>query len=273
MKTSYPIFCLVLVTTTRGQIQIVDTSPGANQISPSGTYTQNFDSLTGTGAGKPWTDNATLPGWYVTDSTYTFGFGLSEGIYSLGYAGGQGDRALGARGSPSSTDMIFAVRFKNLTSSTLTNVSITFDGEQWNRQAATNQTASNLLFAYRVYNSDSGAIYSDVNDSGWTYDPALDFTSPNASLTAGSTLDGNAPENSVRGINALIDGFTLLPGQELWLRWGSFGGPYGIPIHGLGIDNLSVSFITAIPEPAAFAGLAGLGALGFALSRRRSRLG
>jgi hypothetical protein len=274
MKTSALLLCLLLVTNTYGQIQIVDTAPGSNQVALSGTYTQNFDSLTGTGSSRPWTDNATLPGWYVTSTIYGLGYGVGEGIWSLGYAGGQGDRALGAVGSSgiphiSGISDLMAVSFKNQTSSTLTSVSVTFDGEQWSRTNATNQKPSSLLFAYQVFDAGTGAIYFDEN-TGWTFVPALDFTSPNATLSAGSTLDGNATGNSVRGIQSFVDGFTLAPGQELWLSWGSYVLPLGTPIHGLGIDNLSVSFAT-VPEPASYVALVSGLVLGFvALRRRRS---
>ncbi len=138
-------------------------------------------------------------------------------------------------------------------------------------QAGNPQKPSSLLFAYQIFEAGTGAIYKDEN-IGWIFVPTLAFTSPNATLTAAANLDGNDPANSVRGISSLITGFTLAPGQELWLSWGSYSA-LGVPIHGLGIDNLSVSFATNIPEPAAYAALAGLGALGFALSRRRARLG
>jgi len=148
-----------------------------------------------------------------------------------------------------------------------------FDGEEWYRRAQGNglQVTSSLNFAYQVFDAPNTGY---LVGAGWTNVPALTFISPNATLNTNQIfLDGNAPENSVHDIQALITGFDLEPGQELWLRWGSDTVPAGIVPHGLGIDSLSVSFITAIPEPAAFAGLAGLGALGFALSRRRTRLG
>jgi hypothetical protein len=267
MKTSYLLLCLLFVSTTHAQIQIVDTAPGTNQVALSGSYTQNFDSLTGTGSGRPWTDNVTLPGWYITASAYGLGFGGGEGISSMGYVGGQGDRALGPVGSISHDELI-AVSFKNLTSSTLTSVSVAFDGEQWNRQAANPQKPSSLLFSYQIFEAGTGAIYI-VENTGWTFVPSLGFTSPNASLNASSTLDGNDPANSVRGFVSFVNGFTLAPGQELWLSWGSYSA-LGVPIHGLGIDNLSVSFAT-VPEPASYAALVGGLVLGLvALRRRRS---
>jgi hypothetical protein len=73
----------------------------------------------------------------------------------------------------------------------------------------------------------------------------------------------------VRGIQSFIDGFTLLPGQELWLSWGSYGVHLGTPVHGLGLDNVSVSFASSVPEPASYAAVSGSLILGFAALRRR----
>ena len=76
----------------------------------------------------------------------------------------------------------------------------------------------------------------------------------------------------MRGFVSFVNGFTLAPGQELWLSWGSYSA-LGVPIHGLGIDNLSVSFAT-VPEPSTYAALLGGLVLGFvALRRRRTACG
>ncbi len=264
MKSSTLLLCFLLVSNTHGQIQIVDTAPGTNQVVLFGTYAQNFDSLTGTGLSMPWTDNVTLPGWYTTEQV--IGAGFVGGVDSWGPTDWQGDRALGAAGTISTSSLI-AVSFKNLTSTTLTRASVAFDGEQWYRQAGNPQKPSSLLFAYQIFEAGTGAIYKDVN-IGWTFVPALDFTSPNATFNAAANLDGNDPANSARGINASFVNFTLAPGQELWLSWGSYF-ELGVPIHGLGIDNLSVSFASSIPEPASYASIAGGLILGFAALRRR----
>ncbi len=231
----------------------------------SGVYTQNFDSLTGTGSW--WTENITLRGWYATEETLGISGGQFQGVTSIGSASGL-DRALGAKGGDGRTEL-FAVRFANATSLTLTGLSVAFDGEQWYRNPSITPRSSTLRFEYQIF--DAGAGY-EYKSTGWVPVPGLDFISPNAALTTAENLDGNAPENSIRDIQALIDGVSIAPTQEIWLRWVSFGVALGIPVHGQGIDNLSVSFV-AIPEPAAFAGLAGLGALAFGLSRRRARLG
>jgi len=260
------------------QVQIVNSAASGNQVTITGTYNQVFDiPVTPNPAPyTPWVSNSTLVGWYApTSGIHDFGGGL----LSLGPSSGGGDRALGAAGSIAS-NVYFALRLQNLTSSSITGASVEFDGEQWYRLRQINgtqigpQVTSKIDFSYKIFESGQGALYLDDNNSTWTYVPELTFVSPNATLnTSQIFLDGNAPENSARDIQALVTGFTLAPGQELWLRWSSQDVPGGVVSHGLGIDNLSVSFITAIPEPAAFAGLAGLGALGLALSRRRTRLG
>jgi len=167
--------------------------------------------------------------------------------------------------SPPNLGHVFAVSFKNLTASTLIRVSVTFDGEQRNRTAANPQKASGLLFSCQVYEAGSGVIYRDKHIE-WTLVPAFDFPSQNTTLNAGSKLAGNALQNRVRSINATTNGARSGTLAELGFSGAS-------PIHGLGIDNLRVSFATTIPESVAFAGLAGFGALGFPLSRRRTRLG
>jgi len=271
MKTTLVAFWTCLTSVVTAQIQIVDSVSNVNQIALSGIYTQDFNSLTGSGFNRVWVDNATLPGWYITQEGLGIGTGSGQGVSSIGYAGGQGDRALSAIGGFGRTEL-FAARFANASSLTLTGLSVTFDGEQWYRSPSIKPRSSTLRFEYQIFDAGQGGAYADYH-VGWVSVPALDFVSPNAVLTTSAGLDGNAPENSARDIQALIDGVSIAPTQEIWIRWVSYSVPLGVPIHGLAIDNLSVSFITAIPEPAAFAGLAGLGALGLALSRRRARLG
>jgi len=266
MKTTSVAFFILSTCITQAQIEVIDNNPEANQMVITGLYRQNFDSLTVTPKFRPWSDNSTLPGWYITEEV--IGPGIIGGVDSWGTVNGQGDRAFGPSGGNSGTELI-AVRFANATSLTLTGLSVAFDGEQWYRNPSITPRSSTLRFEYQIF--DAGAGY-EYKSTGWVSVPGLDFISPNAALTTAENLDGNAPENSIRDIQALIDGVSIAPTQEIWLRWVSYGVALGIPVHGQGIDNLSVSFV-AIPEPAAFAGLAGLGALAFGLSRRRARLG
>ncbi len=235
------------------------------QINPVEIYEQDFNTLTVTPFFRPWTDNITLPGWYITEEV--IGPGIIGGVDSWGTTDGQGDRAFGAAGAVNRSELI-AVRFTNATPLDITGISVTFDGEQWSRSQSVIPAASTLRFEYQVFEANVGYEYKST---GWTSVPALDFVSPNFASTVPENLDGNAPANSVQDLHAYIDWLTVAPGQEIWFRWVSYEVPLGTPVHGLGIDNLRVSFST-VPEPAAFASLAGpLALAASALPRRRRR--
>ena len=104
--------------------------------------------------------------------------------------------------------------------------------------------------------------------AGWTTVEELNFTSINATDPTYANLDGNAEANRIADINHFISGLTIEPGQEVWLRWAGVDNPgYN---HGLGIDNLRVSFAT-IPEPSVMVALMGTLTLAFATTRRRRR--
>jgi hypothetical protein len=66
------------------------------------------------------------------------------------------------------------------------------------------------------------------------------------------------------GAGSVAGTFTITNDQSVWSEWGSFS----TITNGAGVE---LQWTSAIPEPSAFAGLAGLGALGFAALRRRRR--
>ena len=265
IQCSVAIFC-ILTTVIHAQIVIVDSGAGTDQVNRGSTYIQDFDSLASPVDQYPWVSNSTLSGWYSNASVirnYT-----GEVLQNRGPAGGLGDRALGAQGAPGS-NRYFGVRFINASTSELVGVSVTFDGEQWSRLPNRPQIQTTLDFSYKVFEAGQGNIAST---SGWVNIDALDFVSPNATLTSFAYIDGNASENSLRDIQSYISGITVAPGQELWLRWASIGVGGTVVNHDLAIDNLRVSF-TTIPEPATGATLAGATAflvLGFRRRNRRS---
>ena len=92
-------------------------------------------------------NNNTLAGWYSTNS------GIKDyggGILSLGPTDGGGDRALGAAGAVGGKVYI-ALRLQNLTTASISGVSVMFDGEEWYRRAQGNgpQVTSSLNFAFQ----------------------------------------------------------------------------------------------------------------------------
>jgi endonuclease/exonuclease/phosphatase family metal-dependent hydrolase len=218
-----------------------------------GTYSQNFDSLAGSGSANGWTNNITLMGWYaatnltgpksVPVTAYNAGTGssVSGALYSFGDSGSS-ERALGSLASGSSGNIAFGVRFTNDTASAQANFTISYTGEQW-RVANTN--VQKRAFFYQVGGSLTNA--DALGAQSWTAFPALDFNSPNTNAT--QTLKGNDPTNRVLFTNVVLAGVSVQPGQEIFFRWYDANGTGSDD--GLAIDDLTISFtaITASPPP------------------------
>jgi len=206
-----------------------------------GFYSQNFDSLGS--AGGTWVNNSTLPGWYSSKSgmdTTTYiggtGSGTAGGLYSFGVNGVHPvtDRALGALGSGSADPVAFGLRFFNNTVATITNVIVSFTGEQWRRGSG---AANTLTFSYAV---SSTPITNTFSAASWIEDTDFYFTSPTVS-GSGVALDGNATTNRQVFTNLLV--FAVVPpGSELSLRWSHLD--YLGSDDGIAIDDLTVTFAT-----------------------------
>ena len=225
-----------------------------------GAYNQNFDTLPSTVGNNPWVNGVTLSGWYcnallspavfgengaatniiaanvASGSTGAFYSYASNGVSTLSdrSMGSVGANALAASGQPM---MAYGVRFVNDTGEALTNFTVSYTGEQWRANNATD--AQGLTFSYRI---DSSPItYADPTSTSnaWTSVSALNFTSPIIS-TAGA-LDGNASANRAL-ISFQIQGFALFPGQEIFFRWVDRNDAGND--HALAIDDLTISFQT-----------------------------
>src|ERR1051325_2585080 len=205
--------------------------------------TENFDTLASTGTGIAWTDNTTIPGWYSSRTTYNTGTGSSNAgaLYSFGVAGVNPvtDRALGDVGSGGTGTVLFGVRFVNNTGNTITSLDVNYNGEQWRTggsSTATPSVAQTADFQYQVANA---GVITAINTpaTGWVDHDALDFTSPIFGTTVGAALDGNAPANRLAKSSTIS--LTVLPGQEVWLRWRDIDHPNND--HGLAVDDLSVT--------------------------------
>jgi endonuclease/exonuclease/phosphatase family metal-dependent hydrolase len=223
---------------------------GVAQILMSGgtNYSQSFDTLAGANSGNSWKDNVTLPGWYAATNltstksgsvtVYDAGTGSSGtgALYSFGGTG-SAERALGSLASGGPGNFAFGVRFKNDTTQTVTNITISYVGEQW--RCGGNTNVQSLAFAFLV-----GSALTDADAAGqrnWTAFPALDFNSPVTSSTAGA-LDGNAPGNQQAFPPMTLAGVAVPPGEEIFLRWYDVNDAGND--HGLAIDDLSVRYET-----------------------------
>jgi len=242
-------FCstLLLFATARLSAQVFLTSS---------SYAQNFDSLEAAGGA-----NTTVPaGWTFlesggnADGTYRAGTGSSStgDTYSFGI-NDSSDRAFGTLQSGSLSSAIGA-EFLNSSGQTISDLRISYTGEQW--RLGTAGRADRLDFQYSL---DA----TTLADGTWTDFDALDFFSPNTTVTG--ALDGNAAENR-SFLNATLPGLNISEGSTFWFRWNDFNASGSDD--GLGIDEFQM---TAVPEPSTYAFVAGFLLLGFAAFRRRWR--
>lgn len=239
------------------------------------TYTQDFNTLVSSGAAVAWSNNLTLPGWSLFNSTnaavptYLPGTGSTTtgSFYSFGSTGSS-ERALGSTGSggtyfgspaTGSVAGYIAVQFENQTGSTIDSFTLGFAGEQWRNGG--NATAQTMVFEYGF-----GAAFDTV--AAWNAPGSnFDFTSPVTGTTA-AAVDGNIA-GRVEGLGGTIAGLNWSTGDSLWLRWierNDAGND-----HGLGIDDLSFS-VSAVPEPSSMLLLGCFGIAGGAWRWRKRSL-
>ena len=241
MKKIFKVFLIIVGFTNFIQVTLAQIV--INSL-PS-TYTQTFDSL---GINNiAWMDNVTLPGWVLIDEggtifelTVSDGSDLAATIHNYGTTGNP-ERSLGSLAAPGNASF-YGLRFINLSASIITNMKVTYDGEQWSIGQNNNALPDRLRFFYRVGGTD---FLADTNHVGWTIVTALDFASPQNPIgfPTFQVLNGNNPVNRVANIMADIP-VTIVPGQEVWLRW--FDRNEVFDDHALAIDNVSVQFQAAL---------------------------
>jgi hypothetical protein len=238
------------------------------------TYTQSFDSLATSGTSNAWTNDSTLAGWSLFNSTGAAitAYGGDSGTSNAGNfwsygSTGSSDRALGGLGSggayfgsPASGAVAgyLAVALTNNTGAALDAFNVKFDGEQWRNGG--NTSAQPMVVEYG-FGSTFGSVAS------WTAAGAVfDFVSPSVGATAAS-LDGNVATNRIANLGGTVN-TSWADGSTLWVRWTERNDTGND--HGLAIDNFSLS-VVAVPEPGTYAMLlAGLAAVSFIARRQRS---
>jgi hypothetical protein len=219
-------------------------------VSAGSPYTQNFDSLATTGTANTWADNSTLPGWYASKSVagaitiYRADTGaLNTGsLYSYGVEGVNPitDRAFGSIASGTPGNFAYGVRFQNDTTLAITNINISYTGEQWRNGG--NTATQTLAFSY--YISSSPITSSDAgNANAWVAFSALSFNSPTVGTTA-TALDGNAAANRQVFPATVLTNIVVFPGQEIFFRWLDINDSGND--HALAVDDLTISF-TSVP--------------------------
>ncbi|RYE04613.1 MAG: hypothetical protein EOP51_35210, partial [Sphingobacteriales bacterium] len=202
-------------------------------IAVGGNYSENFDAALGTASIAPYTNNTSVPGWYITSANLNVNTGStnSNAVYNFGIAGTNPvtDRALGAIST--STTHRFGLRLLNNGASDITSFNISFTGEQWR-----SFNAGTLVFEYQT-----GTTVTSLTTGTWVPFSTLDFTS--LATSGGAALDGNAPANRTAKSGTLV--VNVPSGTEIFFRWTRAGSSSP----GLAIDDLSITANGGVASP------------------------
>ena len=225
-------------------------------------YFQSFD----------WTDIARvgvgsylIDGWRFSETLANANqeYSTSDGRHAFAATfsyGPQGqyhnERALGMLRDANLASKI-GVRFENKLGYVITEMTISYTGEQWRLGNRTGTGADRLDFAYKI---GGGTL----EDGVWIDVDPLDFLSPVTSGQAGA-VDGNAAANRTF-LSYQITGLYIADGDIFWLRWSDYDNPFGND--GLAVDD----FTLIVPEPSVWA-LAGVMVGGWLMIRKRSQSG
>ena len=219
------------------------------------TYSQNFNSLPSSGASAaitgtgPLTNQGALTSISAVDAswqaaritgtqivtpvnlTVDTGAANAGAIYSYGTTASS-NRSLGELAS-GTTIPAFGVALTNHTGSTLTTITITFQGEQWRSPSGTNAPANTLKFAYGF--SPTGMTNSNFLSSALMTDEA-----------AGNVVSGPGSGTSATVGLVLLDpntitlsGITWNTGDVFYMRWQDTNDAANDA--GLAIDDLVVT--------------------------------
>jgi len=133
----------------------VNTSRAQVIMNFTGSYSQDFNTLSKVTGSTVWVDNSNIPNWYWkeaganSNTSYTTGTGSSTGgdRYSFGSTNSD-DRAMGSLTTASMTPVACGLLLRNMSGTTITNLKISYTGEQWRNNG--NTVANTLEFSYFV---------------------------------------------------------------------------------------------------------------------------
>lgn len=235
-KSSFILILIVFTISVHSQALFVN-----------GSYTQNF----GTTPIAAWTNNTSILGWYL-DSPANY-----QGVINITAAapsnnGGQymytcnggTDLKLGTRpsngsgGGPCANSAAstcghgVGVRLLNTFGNTIVALMISYDWYQFS--LAQNGSAINGMF----FSYQTGATVTNLTTGSWINVPALDFTAPQSSSTAGSNqINGYPCDQTGSKVACVI--VNIPHNTEIMLRWWDPNCSNNDP-H-LGIDNISIT--------------------------------
>jgi hypothetical protein len=223
-------------------------------ISSLGTpYTQNFDALSNDTTFATAHPITPLTGWAIfekgtstaVDQQYKVSYGSRTNGETYSYGDSTStDRALGSLASGTNLPA-FGVVFQNNTGADITDLTISYKGEQWRSGDTVTTLLDSLIFEYST-------TATGINDSTATWNPisALMFNSPNMIDTTAGALNGNIAPNFATKSGTIS--VLIANGSKISLRWRDVNKASGDD--GLAIDDLSVNFAASgNPKPSIIA--------------------
>jgi hypothetical protein len=246
----------------------VAATASAQVIYSGGSYTQNFSSLsTSTNNAQTWTNGTTIAGWHATSSlagaftqyTPQWQTGISAGVlYHARNTEETGRSFLGARTTSGIGNATIGLAIQNTTGAALDSFSLSFIASQFYKTTVAQELR--VSFSTNATSLTTGT---------WTSLSSLTYTAP---YTTGNAAVSSSEEVASRQtLSISSQSLTWAAGDTLWIKWDSLRDLSGSYTGAAGVLAITDVTFSAIPEPSSFAGLAGLGALGFAALRRRRR--
>ncbi|MDX2149596.1 MAG: endonuclease/exonuclease/phosphatase family protein [Bryobacteraceae bacterium] len=213
---------------------VLSALPMAAQISLTGPYTENFNTLAN--AGVP-VATPVPAGWAFLEAgtsasvngLYRIGTGSDNAgdTYSFGAAAST-DRAFGFLTSGTASPLRIGAFFQNNTGTPLSSVQLSYTGEIWRRGS---NAADKAVFEF---STDATAL----NNGTWTAVTALDLAPP-ATCQGGTDglRDGNSADCRVT-LSASVP-VTVAAGGTFWIRWTDTD--VSSTDFGMGIDDVTVT--------------------------------
>ena len=217
------------------------------------TYTQNFNTL----AYNVLTSSAVPTGWDFSETgggananyrvSYT-GLSFIGDTYSYG-ANNNSERSFGGlRGESSGLVPTVGASFTNNTGGTITDLSISFTGEEWRLWATGRIDRLDFQLSTDATSLTTGS---------WTDYNSLDFTAP---VTTGiGVKNGNVAPNRT-AVSYTITGLMITNGSTFWIRWQDFDASKEVCIFGfcttndlddaLAVDDFSLTPSGFVPDTA-----------------------
>jgi len=228
------------------------------EMKQTGSYFQDFNSLSKTGSVNTWIDNQTLPGWYwqcetvITLVTYFSDDGTSSSYFGKRCYGttNDSDRAIGGLCNSSNYPVGYGMKLYNSSSGSISRISVSYTGEQW--KVCSNNSIQSIQFYYQITSSPEISFTAKPGAYGWTAVTALDFVGPKKGPIP-MALNGNDPSNRQIKAEYTIPGINVPSGSYIFLRWNDLAEIAGE--HGLAIDDVTVKWtVPAFVSPNVWTG-------------------